>query len=121
MKLVYIAGPYMGTDYHQTEQYITYAREWADKLARAGHAFYAPQLNTAHFDAVAPDVPKYFWQEMNLAILHRCDALLLVPGWDNDEETKRDMHYAETWGIPIVVDIDEIGGLSGPKDEKTGS
>jgi hypothetical protein len=30
------------------------------------------------------------------------------------------VHYAETWGIPVVVDIDEIGGLAGPKGEKPG-
>jgi len=121
MKLVYVTGPYMGADYHQTEGYVAYAREWAEKLARAGHAFYCPHLNNAHFDAIAPDVPKQFWREMNAAILHRCDALLLVPGWDNDEVTLRDVQYAETWGIPVAVTIDEIAQLPAPKREKTGS
>lgn len=121
MKLVYITGPYMGDNYHQTEGYITYAREWAEKVARAGHAFYCPHLNAAHFDAIAPDVPKYFWREMNLDILRRCDALLLVPGWDNDEVTQRDVHYAEGWGIPVVVDIDQIAEIPAKKGEKPDS
>jgi len=120
MKLVYITGPYTGSDYHQTERHIAYAREWADKLARAGHAFYCPHLNTGHFDTIAPDVSNHFWREMNLSILRRCDALLLVPGWDNDEVTKRDVHYAEAWGIPVVVTIDEIAELPPAKAEKPG-
>jgi hypothetical protein len=121
MKLVYIAGPYTGSSYHQTEAYMTYAREWAEKVARAGHAFYCPHLNTAHFDAIAPDVPKYFWREMNLNVLHRCDALLLVPAWENDEATQRDVHYAEEWGIPVVVDVNQIAELPGGKAKESGS
>jgi hypothetical protein len=53
---------------------------------------------------------------MNMSILHRCDALLLVPGWDNDEETKRAVHYAETWGIPVAVTLDEISRLPESKE-----
>lgn len=121
MKLVYITGPRVGSDYHQTDRHIGYAREWAEKLARAGHAFYCPQLNTAHFDVVAPDISNDFWREMDLKILRRCDAVLLVPGWDNDDVTKRDVHYANTWGIPIAVDIDEIEGLPPSKAEQGGS
>jgi len=121
VKLVYISGPHVGSNYHQTEAYITYAREWAEKLARAGHAFYCPHLNTAHFDIITPDVPEYFWREMNLNILRRCDVVLLVPGWDNDEATKRDMEYAERWGIPVVVDIDEIAQVRVPKAKGSGS
>jgi hypothetical protein len=117
MKLIYISGPYVGGSYHQTEAYITYAREWAEKLARAGHAFYCPHLNSGHFDAIAPDVPAPFWREMNMYILRRCDAMLLPPGWDNDEATKRDMEFADKWGIPTVLDIDEIAQLRVPKDK----
>ena len=121
MKLVYIAGPYMGSNYHETESYIAYARGWAERVARAGHAYYCPHLNNGHFDAIAPDVPKDFWREMNVNILRRCDAVLLLPGWDTDEATQRDVHYAETWGIPVAVDVDQIGELPARKAEKSGS
>jgi len=121
MKLVYITGPNVGSSYHQTEAYITYAREWAERLARAGYAFYCPHLNTAHFDTIAPDVPETFWREMNLNILRRCDAALVVPGWDNDEATRRDAEYAERWGVPVVLDIDEIAQLRVKKTRRSGS
>ena len=121
MKLIYITGPNVGSSYHQTEAYITYAREWAEKLARAGYAFYCPHLNTAHFDIIAPDVPEAFWREMNLNILRRCDAALLVPGWDNDEATRRDVEYAERWGVPVVLGIDEIAQLRVKKTKRSGS
>jgi hypothetical protein len=121
MKLIYVSGPYIGSTYHQTDAYITYAREWAEKLARAGHAFYCPHLNTGHFDTIARDVPAPFWREMNLNILRRCDAVLLLPGWDNEEASRRDVEYAENWGIPVIVDIDEIAQLRVEKEKRSGS
>ncbi len=120
MKLVYIAGPRVGSDYHQTERHIGYAREWAEKLARAGHAYYSPQLNTAHFDVIAPDIGNDFWREMNLKILRRCDAVLVLPGCDDEEATKRDIHFANTWGIPLAIDIEEIEELPTSKAEQAG-
>ncbi len=121
MKLIYISGPHIGSTYHQTEAYITYAREWAEKLAHAGHAFYCPHLNTAHFDTISPDVPESFWREMNANILRRCDAVLLLPGWDNEEATRRDVEFAENARVPVIVDIDEIADLRVEKTKRSGS
>jgi hypothetical protein len=42
MKLVYITGPYVGSSYHQTEAYITYARQRASQPGHGGAAATAP-------------------------------------------------------------------------------
>lgn len=82
MKIVYIAGPYNGPDYHRIEENIGQARKAAAFLAENGIGFFCPHLNSAHFEVITPNVGEAYWREMDLKFLPMCDAMLMLDRWE---------------------------------------
>ena len=103
MRIVYITGPYMGTDYLSIDRNITRAREAAAWLANNGIGFFCPHMNSAHFEAITPDVPPDFWYELDLRFLDACDALLLIEGWEDSKGSRAEKEHAEKRGMPVFV------------------
>ena len=81
MKIVYIAGAYTGNNFEEIDANIKKAEAFAVALANRGIGFFCPHLNTAHFETKSTATYE-FYLEMNLAILDRCDGMLLMPGWE---------------------------------------
>lgn len=96
MKIVYVAGPYGNAGgYLQIDRNIAQAREACADLAAAGIGYICPHLNSAHFEAIVPDVGVGFWYELDEELLKRADAILILPGWHNSSGTLREMRFAE--------------------------
>jgi len=81
----------------------------AEKLARkvwlAGHAAICPHLNTAHWGG------DLTWEDFllgDLAIISRCDAMLVVPGWINSKGTYTEIGFAEQNNIPVFYSLGEL-------------
>lgn len=110
MKLVYIAGPYTGDNYLAVEANIAQAREAAAWLANNGVGYYCPHLNSAHFEAITPDVPIAFWYEMDYRLLDVCDALLVLPGWEKSWGTARELERAQEQNKPVFYWLDDFTG-----------
>lgn len=109
MKIVYVAGPYMGAthdgkSYYQISKNILEAREWAKKVIEAGAFPFTPHLNSSHMEL---DVERSadWWREADLEILRRCDAIFLIPGWENSKGSKMEKEFALANGIPVFYDI----------------
>lgn len=101
MKIVYIAGPYGDAGgYLQIDRNIAQAREAAADLAAAGIGYVCPHLNSAHMEAIVPDVPVTFWHELDDELLRRADAILILPRWHDSSGTRREMRIAEKLGKP---------------------
>lgn len=100
---VYIAGPYRADSYTAIEANINEAREWAAKLAQSGIPFVCPHLNSAHFEAITPDVPPEFWLAMYLRILESASAMLLLPSWGESVGTQTERDWMKAMGRPIYV------------------
>ena len=103
--LVYIAGPYRSTNGRSVLENIRAAERVAIDLARAGVHFVCPHLNTAfmgghgdHSGVVDDDA---FWLEMDLNILRRCDAVLLIDGWCDSAGALGEVAYAAEFQLPI--------------------
>lgn len=97
MKIVYLAGPYRGANPAETERNIRTAQRYAMALTEAGIAVYSPHLNTAHFDGLQPD--EWFFKH-GLEMLRRCDALVVMPGFENSSGTLREVMEAQKLQIP---------------------
>ena len=103
LKVIYVAGPYRAETPLKTLHNIRRAEAVALQIWQAGHVALTPHMNTRLFDGECPDE---MWLAGGLELLRRCDAIMLVTGWETSagtlieiEEAKRlDMNIYETIG-----------------------
>jgi len=105
LPLVYVAGPFRGRSSWQMEQNIRRAEELALAVWEAGAACICPHANTRFFQGECEDS---VWLDGDLEILFRCDAVLMVPGWENSAGARREKEEADRLGIPV---FDNLFGL----------
>lgn len=111
MRVVYVAGPFRavnpdGTaDQWKQEQNIRRAEELALEVWRAGAACICPHINTRFFQGAAPDD---VWLDGDLAILAKCDAVLMTPDWQRSSGARAEHQFAGQRGIRVFYDLDTL-------------
>lgn len=100
--LVYVSGPYRGADDAEVEQNIRSARIAAVELWKRGHAVICPHANTSRFELEC-DLEPMVYIEGDLVMVARCDALVMIQGWERSQGAKIERDYAERLGIPIYT------------------
>ena len=105
MKVVYIAGPFRGPDAWCIEQNIRKAEAVALDVWRLGAACLCPHANTRFFQGAAPDT---LWLDGNLEMLRRCDAVLMVDGWQDSSGAQRERAEALSNHIPAFTTVDDL-------------
>ncbi|HPO38693.1 MAG TPA: DUF1937 family protein [Kiritimatiellia bacterium] len=105
MKLAYVAGPYRGRTHHDVSQNIAAAREVAAHLWSLGYAVICPHLNSAFMSGAAPEET---FLNGGLAMLRRCDLVVLVPNWQASQGTAREIEEARSCGLPVFSDIEFV-------------
>lgn len=106
MKLIYIAGPYRAPTRWQEEQNVRVAEAIGYKVARLGAYPVIPHSNTRPYFADAQ--PGEFWLDGTLELLRRCDAVLLITGWENSEGARGERHEAQSRGTPVFDGLPEL-------------
>lgn len=104
--IVYIAGPYSAPTAMLIQENIEKARSWAVKLANESIGFICPHLNTAQFGLYS-EASESFYKEMDLDILSRCDAILMIPGWKRSPGACEERLAALLQGIPVFYAEDD--------------
>ena len=105
MKLVYIAGPYRGTNMWDVVQNIRRAEALALAVWQSGAACICPHKNTAFFDGAADDS---VWLEGDLEMMRRCDAVLCTDEWQRSAGAREEVRIAREVGIAIFESIEEL-------------
>ena len=109
MQLVYVAGPFRSKsepyNYWEQQQNINAAAVIALEVWRRGHACLCPHLNSAPFNGAADDA---IWLAGDLAMLARCDVVLMLPGWEQSSGATAEHGYAISRGIPVVYEIERL-------------
>lgn len=112
MKVVYIAGPYRGHlmpdgQYNQWEQFENIRRAERDALRvwSMGAAAICPHTNTAHFQGALPD---HCWLDGDLEIMSRCDAVLMVDGWQQSAGALAERKQAMKLNLPVFYNFGEL-------------
>jgi hypothetical protein len=100
--LIYVSGPYTSKDGIGIDANIQAAREIAIRCWEKGHAVICPHLNTAHFERdCTVDYKAYIAGDLNMVA--RCDALVMVDGWESSNGATIEADYAQKLSIPIYT------------------
>lgn len=102
MKVVYVAGPFRAADSWGIENNIRRAEALALEVWRLGAACLCPHANTRFFQGAAADE---VWLDGDLAMLAKCDALLMTPDWVQSSGARAEHDFAAARGIPIFYDL----------------
>lgn len=103
LKLVYVAGPFRAPDQWQQFQNIRRAETLAFEVWKLGAVAICPHLNTAHFQDALPDK---VWLDGDLEIVRRCDAVIMVEGWENSKGARKEKELAHKLDLPVFIPRD---------------
>jgi hypothetical protein len=99
--LIYVSGRYTADDWEERQANIAAARKVAGELWKAGHTALCPHLNSANFEDDFPEIQYEQYIESDLQMVARCDALMMVEGWERSKGANIERNYALSLGIPI--------------------
>lgn len=98
-RLIYIAGPYRAADPWRVNLNVHRAECVATMVWEAGHYALCPHANTRHGSSRVTDA-QYLAGTMEM--MRRCDAVLVLPRYQESEGTLGEIADAEARGIPVM-------------------
>lgn len=101
--LIYVAGPYTAPTSAEVDTNIMRAREAGKVVCGLGAYPIIPHANTSHFEGAAPDS---FWLPATLEACRRCDAILILRGWQSSKGTLGELELMRDLHRPIFFEVD---------------
>lgn len=113
MKVVYVAGPFRSSSQYMLgqqdswgiQQNVMRAMELSLEVWRSGAAAVCPHANTMFFQNAATDD---VWLDGDLAILKKCDAVLMTPDWKRSTGAREEQRVAILHGIPVFYALPDL-------------
>ena len=106
--LIYVAGPYRAATRDDIARNIDAARVIGISAAALGWFPVIPHANTAHMELDLPELGDDFWLRGTMEMMERCDAVVLVPGWQNSAGTLGEIARAYELRIPVFRTLDTL-------------
>ena len=110
MKVIYVAGKYLGECDWDTYSNIHHARLAAHRLWEEGWAVVCPHANTAFFGGVGerdkgnPDGDWMKWLNGDLEIISRCDAIYMLNNYKNSKGALIELERAKELGLEVLYE-----------------
>lgn len=105
---VYVAGPFTAPNDEQIETNILAAEVVASEvISRTYRIVCVVPHSLGRTFKRGPGSPDY-WYRATLSLLTRCDALLLVPGWEDSKGTRAEVAWCREHGVPVFHEVDEL-------------
>lgn len=106
MRVVYVAGPLLGPNDWEVTRNIHRAASLGYEVAKLGAYPVIPHTNTGSvfIGTMTPE----FWYAGTLELLSRCDAMVLVPGWEDSKGTREEVQEAKRNSMPIFERVDDL-------------
>lgn len=108
-KHIYLAGPMTGWPGHNFDTF----RKAAERLKTAGWIVVNPAENFGG----RTDLPRETYMRTDVATLARCDAIALLPGWQESRGAKVEYLLAREMGLKII-DVATLAQLIRPPDAR---
>lgn len=102
MRVVYVAGPYRAPSAWEKEQNIRAAEELGLRVWQAGAVALVPHTMNRFYEGAADDE---IWLAGARELLRRCDALILVRGWQRSKGTQIERALAIELAYPVFHDV----------------
>jgi nucleoside 2-deoxyribosyltransferase len=108
-KRIYIAGKYSDDNIIGVLTNIRRGQEMAALLMRYGYSVFCPFLDyqfalTKHGEHLS----KSDYQENSMAWVEVSDAMLVLPGWETSNGTRREIDRAVSLGIPVFHSLEDL-------------
>ena len=104
---VYVAGAYTPHDGREETRLanIRRASEAAQQLLKAGHTPFCPHTMTAGWEETCGYDD---FLRLGMVWLAACDAILLLPGWEQSKGARREHEEAVTLGLLIAHGLESL-------------
>ena len=105
--LIYVAGPYSAADTYEKAANVRKAMRYMAKLWKAGWAAISPHAwsvwmeRDRTLEGMSWAEAFGFYLSGDFAIIKRCDAIFLVPGWENSKGSCAEYAFARWLGMPV--------------------
>lgn len=94
-RLVYISGPMSG--YENKNRYSFMRAE--NELHKLGYE----TLNPARLDQANPNFTYHDFMKRDISELLKCDAICLIPGWENSKGALCEKVVADSIGLQTII------------------
>lgn len=109
--LIYVAGRYRAATREAVAANIEAARQVGIQAARLGWYPVIPHANTAHMELDLQHDDE-FWLGGTLELMTRCDAVVLVDGWEGSVGTHGEIAKADQINLPVFRSLDLLPGAN---------
>lgn len=110
-RVIYVAGPYNAAGRAEVLDNIMRARDYARKLWAMGWVVLCPHANSGLMDGEA--IPDSAFVEGSLELMLRCDAVLMIPGWENSKGARAELEAAIYQGMDVYYEMGTVPDLMG--------
>jgi hypothetical protein len=104
---VYISGPYSHKTAEERVGNVSRAREAMVQLLTAGAAVFCPHTMTEGLEHDDRLTYEHF-MDNDLEWLRQCNAMLLLPGWENSKGTLIELEEAHRLRIPVYSELKNL-------------
>ena len=96
--LLYLAGPISKNVNASQEVNVAGGQAWALRFRGNGWSVVSPHYNSVEIPGWTLD--DYLAEDFE--IIARCDALVLLPGWQDSRGARREVEFASSRGIQVL-------------------
>lgn len=114
MKLIYVAGKYLGNSDWETYLNIHHARLAAHRLWDKGWAVICPHSNTAFFGGIGERSGRentsgdwLKWLQGDFEMIKRSDAIYMLNNWQDSKGAKMELEEAIKCQLEIIYESDK--------------
>jgi hypothetical protein len=105
--VIYIAGPFRASTPWGVHCNVANAEIAALEIAKRGHVPMVPHCMYRNFDKALPDE---FWLAATITLLERCDAILMLPGWERSQGAIAEHQRATDCGMRVFYEMITVPG-----------
>lgn len=104
MFVIYVAGPFRAPDGWEVACNVHRAEQAGREVARLGAVPLIPHSIGARMAGTETDV---YWIRATLELMHRADAVLVLPGYEQSIGTLGEIKEARSAGLPLFLPVSD--------------
>lgn len=104
---IYVAGKYSDSNIIEVLNNIREGIKMSAKVLKMGHVPFSPWLDY-QFQFYEPELKVEDYYNYSLTWLKCCDAMLVLPNYENSKGTLKEIEVAKENNIPIYYSLEDL-------------